>query len=187
MLKIYGYEKDQKYLYLVRTIKDINYKDYPLGILIMQISSTVFSDVFQSNDRQFYVVDHEGAIFYSNDLQNPKTMESDIRDNMSDANGYFLREENGKRKLYTYMKFEECDWVLIQATDYEMIRDNAKPLINRGISLVIIMLGLSLMLYVVYAKHILKPVKELKNEMSKFGQGDMTAKVEIKSNDEIGF
>ncbi|WP_291570880.1 methyl-accepting chemotaxis protein [Clostridium sp. UBA4548] len=116
-----------------------------------------------------------------------KDVEEAIKNNQEGYKEYDSQEETGLvRKIATYNKVKDLGWTII-ATTYtdEITRETSKMLYN---TLVIGMISLiaAMIISVMFASRITKPINSLLLSITKMKEGDFTARCNIKSKDEIG-
>lgn len=90
--------------------------------------------------------------------------------------------------VYKYVAFQPVNnWVVAITADYDEYMSSANRIRNDTIIIVIISIIVAMIWAYIYLEiSISKPIKKLKDLMKLAGDGDLTVKSDIKSNDEIG-
>lgn len=116
-----------------------------------------------------------------------KDVEEAIKNNQEGYKEYDSQEENGLvRKIASYNKVKDLGWTII-ATTYtdEITRETSKMLYNTLVIGVISLIA-AMVISVIFASGITKPINALLLSITKMKEGDFTAKCSIKTKDEIG-
>ena len=99
--------------------------------------------------------------------------------------GQYEYTENGKPKKMTFMTNPETGWKLAGTWYDSEVENEAKPIFNTTILVVIasLVIGLILVYFIVHS--IVKPLKTLMVASDNISEGNLTERISIKSNDEI--
>jgi len=120
-------------------------------------------------------------------IPNPDIQEAYEKYNMS-LESHFLYEVRGQ-KLFMNIKeihMEGLDWVVISAIPKELLMAPVIRSIHLTVLLVAMTLVLSLIVYMIITRRLLKPISGLQQAAEALSSGDLTMRVDIVRNDEIG-
>lgn len=88
---------------------------------------------------------------------------------------------------YIYNDIEGTDWMVIHKIPRYNLENSYQEIRNNTILIICISVILLLFLYYFYSKKTNKPILQLKTAMEKVQNGELDTRVEVYSNDEIGF
>lgn len=137
-------------------------------------------------DNSLNVMTHKNQELIGKPLEQ-KDVEEAIKNNKEGYKEYDLKEDNRLvRKIATYNKVEDLGWTII-ATTYtdEITRETSKMLYNTLVIGVVSLIA-AMVISVIFASGITKPINALLSSITKMKEGDFTAKCNIKTKDEIG-
>lgn len=178
---------------------------YPLTIdnkIVGTISASIrFSDISKhaaeikiGKSGYSYIIDKNGLFLYHPEKK--KILKENIGDindedlkllvnkmkTSKSGEGYYKYE--GIRKFVRFV--EVNNWVVVVTANYKEYMSSAIEIRYNTIIIAVISLIVSMLLaYYVTSKNIIKPIKELEDLMTKVGDGDLTVRSNIKTNDEI--
>lgn len=102
------------------------------------------------------------------------------------TNGLLNHSENGEAETSVYITNELTGWKIVgNVIDAEM-KEAAAPIFNTTLIVILIVLVVGAIFGYLILKSLIKPIKLLIEKVRIISQGDLTEKVEIVSNDEIG-
>jgi len=93
---------------------------------------------------------------------------------------------DGTTKFTTIRQVEEYGWYILGTVDESEIADNSKSILTLLVVIGCIALVIALIISFVFSKSLTNNVKKVLNNMEKVKNGDLTSRLEIKSNDELG-
>lgn len=180
----------EKIIKLVRDIYD--QKVEYTATMIINISERSISDLFRNvntpDSTVFYVIDQDSHMISGTDLL--KLDDSgEARPLLTAAekrNGSMIAEFRGKPYLFVFHKLENVDWITVGAVPVEeMLKDRDK--IVGGIRIFVLFLVIvSIIGTWVLSYSITKPIRKLTEIMRDVKAGNLDAKAEIHTRDEIG-
>jgi len=132
---------------------------------------------------------HDGSIkrFTIEDINNKDIMQA--YENYQNTNASNFNVKNEKDRLYVNLNEynnEGLDWLVITAIPESLFMSDI--LVNMKLTLILTMLAilLSIAIYFKLTNKLLKPIDRLIDTSERFSAGDLTPRVEIVRNDEIG-
>lgn len=134
-----------------------------------------------------YILDSTGkALFHPHYKDIDLSNEFFTKEILKNKSGSLDYEFEGKKKLATYKYFEPWDWHIITTCNFDDFNSSFYT-IHKNIILVGILIStLSICLALILSKKFVIPIKELKNCMELVSYGDLTARSNIDSKDELG-
>lgn len=105
---------------------------------------------------------------------------------MKDDSGFFAYTYKGVDKYMAFMKNSKKSWKIMGVIQAQELADKVTPI--RNISILLSVVGTLLVLVLSYfiAGSLTGNIRKLMDSMKKAENGDMTAKVDVKSKDEVG-
>lgn len=104
----------------------------------------------------------------------------------SSESGQFELTLNGVERLVTFETNEMTGWKLAGATTIAEIDEAARPILKRTAMVVGVALILGIIFISLLIRSIVAPLKRLREQATLLGSGDLTAKIEVETTDEIG-
>lgn len=97
-----------------------------------------------------------------------------------------LGEKKSRQKIIKYAYFEPWDWIIAAGTYEDEIYQSLHETERFIIGLMVISISLVLILTVIFSRLLSKPVHELTQVTAMMAAGDLTQRVKVKTEDEIG-
>ena len=93
---------------------------------------------------------------------------------------------DGQKKVLAFTTNELTGWKIAGSVRSKEITDTAALILNKTIVVILIsiLLGAAVVFFII--RSIIKPIEELKEKAITISKGDLTASINIRSNDEIG-
>lgn len=88
---------------------------------------------------------------------------------------------------YIYSRVPGTDWMVIEMIPLFNLENSYQRIRNTTLSIICISACLLLIVYYFYSKKTNKPIRNLKEAMESIQSGNLDTRVEIRTNDEIGF
>lgn len=143
-----------------------------------------------------YMFDNKGISIYhpKDDIQGKhvKNLGIDVIDDIvnnleetnykSDVRDYVY---NGLDKVLGYSVVPETKWIIFAGTEKKEFYDPIESLLNRILIVALMIIGCTIIISLIFSNKIVKDITLIKNGLIKASEGDLTAQLEIKSNDEI--
>ena len=182
-------------IFIVYPIKD---GDKIIGTLVGSIKfdsiSSYASKIKVGQSGYAYMIDKNGLIVYHPDTS--KILKENASDKANDEFKLIINEmKAGKtseafytyNNVYKYTVFQPVDnWVIAVTANYDEYMESAIDIRNDTIIIVIISIIIAMICAYLYSTlGIINPIKKLEKLMRRAGEGDLTVKINIKSNDEI--
>lgn len=176
----------------IRNTKTIQSADEEvLGTLYIDVNIKALSDVVNETElrggSEMYIVDRKEKVYvYHQDSgkinQQLGELEAYIPE-MDQEYQYILADG----MYYIYNDIEGTDWMVIHKIPRYNLENSYQEIRNNTILIICISVILLLFLYYFYSKKTNKPILQLKTAMEKVQNGELDTRVEVYSNDEIGF
>lgn len=101
---------------------------------------------------------------------------------------HYTKEENGvmEEKFTNFTTIDRLDWKILGTSYMKEIRESVDGVIYSILIIGLIVLVLGIVGTIIFSKILIKPLKNLVEDMKKVEAGDFTVKSEVKTNDEIG-
>ncbi|WBW97718.1 methyl-accepting chemotaxis protein [Oceanirhabdus sp. W0125-5] len=102
--------------------------------------------------------------------------------------GYDWKESDGRilKKFSAYKKMTDMDWTVLSAVYIDEIDDDINGMLFTVIIIGAILIILFSIIGLIFSRKISGDITKVSEEMNKVKEGDFTARLDIKSNDEIG-
>lgn len=176
----------------IRNTKTIQSADEEvLGTLYIDVNIKALSDVVNETElrggSEMYIVDRKEKVYvYHQDSgkinQQLGELEAYIPE-MDQEYQYILADG----MYYIYNDIEGTDWMVIHKIPRYNLENSYQEIRSNTILIICISVILLLFLYYFYSKKTNKPILQLKTAMEKVQNGELDTRVEVYSNDEIGF
>jgi signal transduction histidine kinase len=101
-------------------------------------------------------------------------------------NGIIEYEFNGIYKLAAYKYFEPYNWYIVTTANYDDLKTSSKAIFKTTFYTGLIIIILGIILALLLAETLIKPINKLKHYMEVVSKGDTAVYSDIKSKDEIG-
>lgn len=162
------------------------------GTIVAKIrASALFKNLDnESNATSIYLVDQKGLILYTNDGPGRAMNESfdnfsQIRDRGESQTE--LIETNDQYLLVSKLRVANTtDWTLVFEVDKSVVLSPIGSIQSSLIIVVIIIIVIVALLAVVAANIFVKPIVQLSKAAEQIGEGNLKARVDIQSKDELG-
>lgn len=173
-------------LYIVSDLLDNS------GTIVSKMSAdAVFNNLASDNNAtSFYLIDQKGLILYANNA--PEKAMNESFDNFSQikdrgTNGSELIETNDQFLLVNKLSVANAsDWTLVSEADKSVVLSPIGNIQSSSIFLVVIILVIVAALALVAANIFVKPIVQLSKAAEQIGDGNLKARVDIQSKDELG-
>jgi diguanylate cyclase (GGDEF)-like protein/putative nucleotidyltransferase with HDIG domain len=102
--------------------------------------------------------------------------------------GHYLYQADDERYYINVTEYqvEGLDWLIVSAASSNIYMDRAVSNIQTTVLIIIIVLLLSIFAYYISTSRMIKPIKNLIIAMEQLSSGDLSMRVAIEKNDEIG-
>ncbi|MBH5319623.1 HAMP domain-containing protein [Paenibacillus sp. GSMTC-2017] len=143
---------------------------------------------FKVGDQGFvFIVDKRGKMITHPTLKNGAEAKGSQYDSLYEKeSGAYDYIENSAIKHTMYETNELTSWKLAGTMMYEEIDQEVQPIFQTTLLVVTISLLVGGVLIVLIIISIMKPLRSLMNAVEKISKGDLTERINIHSNDEIG-
>lgn len=100
--------------------------------------------------------------------------------------GQLSFEHNGKERMMSFVTNELTGWKIGGSIDLQEINKVASPIMKKTMFIILLasVIGAAIIFFII--KSILKPINALKEQAITISKGNLTKKVDITSNDEVG-
>lgn len=101
-------------------------------------------------------------------------------------NGQFEHLFNDEPLLVSYATNEATGWKLGGSIPLSEINEAASPILKSTLAVLIIAVVIGIFVIIVVTRSIIKPINKLKEKALTVSHGDLTADIQVQTNDEIG-
>lgn len=188
-----GGDREAQVISFVRNINRIPYRDV-LGYMKININVKVIKDMLVHSDRndvernmRAFIITDEGSVVY--DDRNELTGSEDTGIDLSIFQGTHQSNEvvwNGVSYLYTTSKSSYTRWNTLILIPNEFLLSKQKHSTSILILVGLIAMGLTAFVSYAMSYQISLPLRNLMKKMARVEQGDLTQRMEVAGNNEIG-
>ncbi len=186
------FENEYKWVVsLSRSIKSYN-NDKSIGVMLVDLNfniiSSMCSNIKLGHRGYIFIVDSEGNIVYHprQQLIYSKLRTENIDKVLKTANGSFIVNGQGEKRIYTVKTSEYTGWKTVGVTYVNELVGNKKLMQLYYFSGGMVCLLIAIVVAVFLSRRISKPIKVLEVSMNEAEKGNFDIKVDIGSSDEIG-
>ncbi len=186
----YAINQDKCYFAYHRVIRNIvDKKAYAVLTFFCDYSSLneIIKNTSLTDGEQLFFMGDDGNIFYTNSMDNYSYINrKDFKDRLADTGtGVFDWEIEGNHYLTVFNTSDNLKFKLVKLIPYRKIYHVART--NRLQSIYIggMILIISVVLVVLSANAIIRPVKKLTKKMRSFSEGKFDLEAKVEGNDEI--
>ena len=195
MIEILSGTFEKKYFTLGRKVVDYNtLKDY--GFIRFDFEENILKDAYYSlqedetSSTEVFICDNKGKIIsHPNKGRIGETIQSEAYTDkvLKDYKGHnYMLYKTDVEKIAIYSTIENNDWKIIKTLPtsylYQEINHLQKQLLFGGSVYVFVII----LFILIFAFRYTEPMMKMKAVIKKVEQGDLTARTEIMSNDEVG-
>lgn len=162
----------------------------PIGYSNIIFEQGYFEDIVKDNSTEFssctYVVDKSGTIVSTNRRECLNTVFPLSVSELQDGHGYHYDVLNDEYAYYYTGDAMPNGWILVQSvSSRELNKNRNRILYTTGVLLVLILL-FGYVMTKAATRYIIKPTRELVESMKLFGKGNLSHRVAVTTQDEIG-
>jgi methyl-accepting chemotaxis protein len=163
------------------------------GVVGVDISLDALSDFVNKSklgkSGYFTLTDLEGMVYAHPDkslIGKPLPVKEIIDEARKNNSGSLDYDYEGDRKMGAYIRNEKANWNIIGIISYSEIGSDLAIIINRILMAGAIIAVLAVIIGIFASRAITIPLLRIVKDMKRIGDGDLTVRSSIKSNDEIG-
>lgn len=188
-----SYDNGHSYITLSRLIKDLK-TDQPLGAFLIEIDEVFIHNILKeiSGDKKSlsFVADRNGDIVSASVRETAddtffKTEVFSLTEKLTENNGHFITDFNGKQMIINYSTSNVTGWKLINSTPVSTVTEN----VNTITTILLIIVGILFwgIIYISYlvSTSITKPLEKFVEGVKEIEIGNMDVKIDTSSDDEI--
>jgi signal transduction histidine kinase len=111
---------------------------------------------------------------------------------IADQSGYFRGTDGGREWLFAYthsagyLRYDGGNWVVLVSHDLSEIFQPVDELSDQRLAISALVMVITLALYVAFASSVSRRIRRLSMTADRYSDGDLKARVEVGSGDEIG-
>lgn len=162
-----------------------------IGTLFIDINIECLADIINDNTvlngSNKYIIDTTNNIFiYNSDKEKLGGNIDELKvciDKMNKDEWYIFENDN----YYVYNKIDEIGWIIIDEIPIRYVDNSYRRIRDITTGIIIISVILLLIIYYIYSKKTNEPILRLKKAMEDIESGNLNTRININSNDEIGF
>lgn len=177
-----------------------------LGMVVTDLEYSflrdTIADLDMKEDGHAFVVDSSGNILDSTEgdldfaklginLNNSDLIPSEFKDLFNNTliksdKGIVQYDRNGKEHYLAYTNIEGSDWKLYLTVDSKVIHEPLNALLFKIGVVSVVMGGLSIILAIIIATYLKKPLSEIENFAKELGNNNLNYRIDSKRTDEFG-
>ncbi|MBU8907449.1 methyl-accepting chemotaxis protein [Desertibacillus haloalkaliphilus] len=186
------YISDEDGEYVVTAAKAITEADQFLGVLAMDVSlealATVINQVEVNYDGFLFLYDDQGVALVHQTLTGEDLSEEEAVQQMltGEKNDVIHYHFDGQDRLMYYETVPQTNWKIGAVYVHDDMLASARDLSNLILLVAIAVILLSLTAAYFFSKGITRPIVQLKSEVGRVADGDLTVQVQTKAKDEVG-
>lgn len=144
-------------------------------------------DAERTKGGQIYTIDAEGLVLGHAVPEKVGTkLDEAFLKNLSEDKGNFDYETEDGKRLITYTKFKELDWILISEIPYKDIYALVWKVSGAVLIFGLVTLVAAILIGVYFSGRITRPIRLMERKMGVIKTGDLTVEMDIRSKDEVG-
>ncbi len=159
-----------------------------LGYLFINIDQSTFSELFNEQSSDYYIVDDSRQIvssFEDEHVLKPIMGESLEKFLSASFPSDIISIENTNH-IVSKKSIDRLDWTLVGMANYDHVTEDLKNLLLLSAIIVLIMIVLEISMSRVLNNLITNPILKLKQGLEKVSEGHFDVRFKMKSKDEIG-
>ncbi|MCT4584334.1 MAG: methyl-accepting chemotaxis protein [Peptostreptococcaceae bacterium] len=165
-----------------------------IGVLSGSIKLKDLSDrlnsLIEKENISLSIISKDNKYIVSKDINNinKELVDVDLKQvkQIYNENELIKTNYNGQNIIAMYKNIEKLDWTIITAINENIIYNDIKEILINNIIITLIGIILALSASFIYSTRMTKRIKELVRVMNQIKNGNLTAKVDIQTEDEIG-
>lgn len=161
-----------------------------LGLLSLEPLAGKIQEL--SSDYEIFVVDTEGRIILSNQIEKGSALEGEILDQIKDLSGQVVRNigytpPSGKKKIATLMSASQnLGWFVVVQADEDVTYFPVQQVLNSTSVVLVLASVLAAFSGWIVSRHISRPVRQLAASSESLAAGNFEERVQIQSQNELG-
>ena len=185
----------QYYVSMLRAISDLNAYGQIIGVCRISFEESVLSETLHKisvgDDCRAIIYDRDGNVVSSTDRALYGTCIADseyfrlIGQSAGDS-GYVETRERGERYTHLYFRLRDPDWIVVQTVDDRYYQVQFIPLIGMMAAALVFCMLFAVVYSLLISKTVLRPIKQMYQEMDKVRKGNLDISIPYQSSDEIG-
>lgn len=162
-------------------------------ILLVNLKTDLFREIFEENNGResfdYCISDRKGRIIVHTDREKEGTTEKLPWLNQSAENekGTMVADYRGQKMVACYAVSESVGWTAASMCPVSGLLANVKRMQYFTYGITGLLLALALLLAMFFAQRITRPIESLTAAMKKAEEGDFSARIPVKGNDEIQY
>lgn len=163
-----------------------------LGVLIMDISEKMIYDCYNkllTGEINIFVVDSDANIIstkYKSYIGMNYNSKIDYGKTIEENNSYSILSREDIKYMRMSSELDKYDWRIIEEIPLEIVKQPIIEITNRFLVTLILVIFMFFIIIYKISAWITKPVLNMKDAMKRVIEGDLTAKVVVGREDEIG-
>ncbi len=144
-------------------------------------------DIKVGQNGYVYILDSEGYVHAHPSLQGENILHYDFtKEIITNKEGTIRYNFNGVNKLGVYKYFEPWDLYIVSSANYDELIASSTAILLRTFIIALLVMGAGIILALLLANSIVKPINKLRAYMESASKGDVAVYSDINSKDEIG-
>lgn len=172
-----------------------NFKNMqPLGVIAVEVKEKsieqLYSELIEDEMEMAFIINSKGInISHPNKDLIGKNCDYSFLTSIEENKdcGYYPIVIDGKKMLITYATSKVTGWRLIRSIPYSKITVQSRQVGSTMFILAFVFSIFAIIFSIFFSYRISKPINKIVKSMYKIKEGDFSSRVEVKTNDEIGF
>lgn len=153
------------------------------------VYSDIVADVPIEGEEQLFWLSPDNELFIASDQAGYLRLANDhvIEALSANGEGQYNYTADEHKELIMYNIGEKEGWKLIKSIPYSQINASAQQTLRFSLLIGIGFLVVAILLTIIFANQITKPLKKLSTQMKRFSVGDFDATLEVVGHDELAY
>lgn len=188
----YSFEANNQFFAYHRVLRSIASRE-PQAVLSFyynnSIKNSIFADVPIGEGEQLFWLSPDNDLFSTTDSAGfERLVNQDVISKLpDDDSGQYTWSDDEDKYLIIHNVGKYEGWKLVKQISYAQINTIANKNLNVGLLIGIGFLILAILLVIIFANQITRPLKKLSTQMKRFSAGDFEAITEVVGNDELAY
>ncbi|WP_166639120.1 sensor histidine kinase [Aureibacillus halotolerans] len=190
-IQSYSYENVEHVVSLYRLIKDINNVNRRIGMATIRLNTKrlyqlVKTDALDGVGELFIVDTHGRIVLHPDENLIGTKNENSLVTEMADERTSAIRKQSTQQQLYITKQIPGIDWNVVARVDQAKVATGLSGVVNITQVMFIVTMALGILALIGFYYTTLRPIQLLTAQTKRVGAGDLSAKMPVRSNDEIG-
>lgn len=148
---------------------------------------TICDQVQKREKGSLFIIDEDNNIVYQSNQLGKSNITDSVLTTKFTKDGNYSKTIDREKYILNIASLKNTNWKVIAVNSEKELNKDSKTIRNMTILMAFLCLLLALSLMIVFIQNFLKPLFQMVHLMKKVQEGDLTVRVDIKNNDEIGY